>query len=113
MIPLGIALIVVIFAIVVAILSVVVAIASGVGILAIVIGLTMGANWKDLEKMGIYISPSQLKISNVIKHEMKEELEEEFEEHGLIYENKDFDHQKSVTEQRNLLKQSVQWDKFR
>ena len=37
------------------------AIAGGVGSLAVVIGLAMGANVKDLENVGIYIGPNGIR----------------------------------------------------
>ena len=53
---------------------IVAAIAGGVGILAVVIGLAMGARVKDLEVMGIYISPNQVELSGVIKNEIRDEI---------------------------------------
>ena len=53
------------------------AVAGGIGVLAVVIGLAMGAELKDLEQMGIYINSDQVELSGVIRNELLDELEDE------------------------------------
>ena len=80
---------------------IVAAIAGGVGILAVVIGLAMGARVKDLEVMGIYISPNQVELSGVIKNEIRDEILDEFDDNHHIYNDRDSEYQKGVGEHNN------------
>ena len=80
---------------------IVAAIAGGVGILAVVIGLAMGARVKDLEVMGIYISPNQVELSGVIKNEIRDEILDEFDDNHHIYNDRDSEYHKGVGEHNN------------
>ena len=77
---------------------IVAAIAGGVGILAVVIGLAMGAKVKDLEVMGIYISPNQVELSGVIRNEIRDEILDEFDDNHHNYGNHGSRHQKGEAE---------------
>ena len=48
---------------------IVAAIAGGVGIVAVVVGLAMGANVKDLENVGIYIGPNGIRSEIGNRHQ--------------------------------------------
>ena len=74
------------------------AIAGGIGILAIVIGLAMGADMKDLEHMGIYISPDQVEVSGVIRNAIREEIWDDFDENRYLYDDGESEHHKGVGE---------------
>ena len=74
------------------------AIAGGIGILAIVIGLAMGADMKDLENMGIYISPNQVEVSGVIRNAIREEIWDDFDENRYLYDDGESEHHKGVGE---------------
>lgn len=74
--------------------------AGGIGIVAVVIGMAMGADARDLSQMGIYVSPKQLNVSGIIaeviddaietqlkdrletdlEHQLREQFGEDFEE---------------------------------
>lgn len=65
-------------------------IAAGLGILGIIIGLMMGAEVRDLNNMGIYLSPyQQIKITSVISEDAEETVEDILEESFYIYEEDD------------------------
>ena len=74
------------------------AITCGIGVLAVVIGLVMGARLKDLEQMGIYISPNQVEVSRVIRNEIRDEFLDEFDDNHHRYGNHGFAHESSITE---------------
>lgn len=68
-------------------------IAAGLGILGIMIGLMMGAEVRDLNNMGIYLSPyQQIKITSVISEDAEETVEDILEESFYIYEEDDREH---------------------
>lgn len=79
---------------------IVAAIALGVGLLGVGIGFAMGADWKDLEQVGVYISPNQTVAVSGIAMEVMDEIElfdelDEFEESYHVYEDKDLGHHKN------------------